>query len=225
MKSGATTSFTRVQFVFSDGTTMSVDKAFRLEAGERTRTFEENGDRFIDKVVLATASGSGKAEIEVLGVQSRAGARMSRAKPASGIITGTATPNKPDPAQPGAATDGNDVMFGYQNVGFAIDRDVIKVGGDVGKFGRIRLRVIGNEIHIDQLKVVYVDGESEDIAIDADVKANTKTPWFDLSLQQLHPRDPDGLPLEAEPRRPGARRGDGAVRGPLARLRRRGSQL
>jgi len=179
VKRGATTSFTKLQFIFSDGTTMSVDKPFRLEAGERTRAYEESGDRFIDKVVLGTTSGGGKAEIEILGVQTRAGARMSRAKPASGIITGTATPNKPSAATPGTA-DGNDVMFGYQNVGFAIDRDVIKVGGDVGKFGRIRLRVIGNEIHIDSLKVVYVDGQSEDIAIDADVKASTKTPWFDL---------------------------------------------
>lgn len=181
VRKGATASFTRIQFIFSDGTTVSVDKAFKLEAGERTRTFEQDGNHFVDKVIIATAPGSGKAEIEVLGVQTKAGARMARGKPASGIITGTATPNKPDPSEPGAVKDGNDVMFGYQNVGFAIDRDVIKVGGDVGKFGRIRLRVIGNDIHIDSLRVIYVDGESEDIAIDADVRANTKTGWFDLN--------------------------------------------
>ena len=71
-------------------------------------------------------------------------------------------------------------MFGYQNVGFALDRDVIKVGGELGKFDRIRLRVLGNDIHIVSLKVVYVDGDCEDVAVDAEIKANKKTQWFDL---------------------------------------------
>jgi hypothetical protein len=117
--------------------------------------------------------------VEVLGIQSRAGARKARPKPATGEIATTPTSPAPSAAKPGIV-EGNDVMFGYQNVGFALDRDVIKVGGEVGKFDRIRLRVLGNAIHILTLKVVYVDGEQEDIAVDADIKENAKTGWFEL---------------------------------------------
>ncbi len=43
-----------------------------------------------------------------------------------------------------AGTDGDrDVMFGHENVELGIDREVIKVGEDLGKFNRIRLRVLG----------------------------------------------------------------------------------
>ncbi len=71
-------------------------------------------------------------------------------------------------------------MFGYQNVGFGIDRDVIKVGGEIGKFDRLRLRVLGNDVHLNTLKVVYMDGTEQDLAVDADIRANTRTSWLEV---------------------------------------------
>ena len=56
----------------------------------------------------------------------------------------------------------------------------IRVGADIGKFDRIRLRVLDNDIHITTMKVVYADGSSEDAAINTDVKKNTRTRWIDL---------------------------------------------
>jgi hypothetical protein len=179
-KSGSA-AIARVQLIYADGTIHNEDRAFTLAGGERSRPIGDNGDdRFIDRVNITNQTGKGQIVLDVLGIQTRNGARMARAKAATGEIAATDTVAKPDTSAPGAVKDGNDVMFGYQNVGFALDRDVIKVGGELGKFDRIRLRVLGNDIHIVSLKVIYIDGEPEDIAVDAEIKANKKTQWFDL---------------------------------------------
>src|SRR5262249_23714794 len=51
-------------------------------------------------------------------------------------------PTVPEPTQtrPGQSTPGGDVLFGAQYVGFLTDHDVIRVGNEVGKFAKIRLR-------------------------------------------------------------------------------------
>ncbi len=172
---------TRVQVVYNDGTAHNEDRLIHLLNGERSRAIDEQSkDRFIDKVNLTNAAGKGKVTVEILGIQTKAGAKKARSAPVSGPVAGTVTAPKPDTSARGTVTEGNDVMFGYQNVGFGIDRDVIKVGGDIGKFDRIRLRVLGADVHINSLNVVYIDGDVEELAIDADVKANTKTKWFEL---------------------------------------------
>jgi len=184
-KSG-TTRITRVQLIYADGTIHDEDRAFTLAGGERSHTIGDNGrDRFIDRVSITNQPGKGQVVLDVLGIQTGNGARMARPKAATGDIAATDTAAKPDPSAPGTVKDGGDVMFGYQNVGFALDRDIIKVGGEAGKFDRIRLRVLGNDIHIVSLKVVYIDGSSEDLAIDAEVKANKKTQWLELKNENF----------------------------------------
>ena len=91
-------------------------------------------------------------------------------------------PTVPEPSQtpPGQATPGGDVLFGAKYIGFLTDRDVIRVGNEIGKFAKIRLRVIENDIHIIALKVVYADGESDTLAVDADIPKNSRSNWIDL---------------------------------------------
>jgi CBS domain-containing protein len=81
---------------------------------------------------------------------------------------------------PGQATPGGDVLFGAQYVGFLTDRDVIRIGPEVGKFSKIRLRVLDNDIHIKEMTVVYANGESDALAINADIPKNSRTNWIDL---------------------------------------------
>lgn len=76
------------------------------------------------------------------------------------------------------ADDEQDVMFGYRNIGTGIDRDTIEVGRHVGKFNRIRLRVIGNDVNVHTLRVHFADGTHHDIAVEADIKANAHSQWF-----------------------------------------------
>src|SRR5690606_32338057 len=83
-------------------------------------------------------------------------------------------------AAPGRATAGGDVLFGAENVGFLTDRDVIRVGNEIGKFSKIRLRVLENDIHINEMKVVFNNGESDTLAINADIPKNSRTSWIEM---------------------------------------------
>jgi hypothetical protein len=42
------------------------------------------------------------------------------------------------------------------------------------------LRVLDNDIHITEMKVVYNNGESDTLAINADIPKNSRTSWIDL---------------------------------------------
>lgn len=179
---GKLTEISRIEVIYASGPKHTESRNIKLKRGERTKPVNETSDdRFIDKVEVTWSATKGKGAVQVLGLQTRDGANKARAaKPASGDLSaGTIKPDA-KPATPGSIVDGNDVLFGYQNVGFAIDRDVVKVGGDVGKFARIRLRVLGNEVHLNTLKINYVDGGSQDLAVDADIKANTRSKWLEI---------------------------------------------
>jgi hypothetical protein len=99
---------------------------------------------------------------------------------ATGPIASTPTSAAAAAVKPGTPTDTGEVLFGTQAVGFAVDRDVIRVGAEVGKFDKVRLRVLDNDIFINSMKVVYANGESQEIAYNADVKKDSKTRWIDL---------------------------------------------
>ncbi len=81
----------------------------------------------------------------------------------------------------GKATDNGEVLFGVQDVGFLVDRDVIRVGPEIGKFDRIRVRVLKNDIYITDLKAIYENGDMETLLSDDKIKENRKTDWIPLN--------------------------------------------
>lgn len=83
---------------------------------------------------------------------------------------------------PGKANNG-EVLFGVQDVGFLVDRDVIRVGAEVGKFDRIRLRVLRNDIFVTDLKAIFDDGTSETLLTDSKIASDRKTDWIPLQHQ------------------------------------------
>lgn len=180
------------------------------ERDVRTRVIgPQNGlgpEKFIDQIVIRykTAPGeSRQAVVRITGITSPAGARAARppaggasvpvaaaarptgpaanpgGAPATGNVAVTPTSPAPNPAPPGTAA-GGDVLFGVQNVGFAVDRDVIKVGSELGKFDKIRLRVLDADLFINEMRVIYSNGEPDVLAVAANVPANTRTRWFNL---------------------------------------------
>ncbi len=98
----------------------------------------------------------------------------------TGPISATTTTPAPAALRPGQQTESGDVLFGTQTVGFGVDRDIIRVGAEIGKFDRIRLRVLDNDIFINSMKVVYANGEAEEVAYNADVRKDTRTRWIQL---------------------------------------------
>lgn len=98
---------------------------------------------------------------------------------ASNASAGASGNPESDNATAGTADD-HDVMFGHQDVELGIDRDVITVGNDLGKFNRVRLRVLGNDVHVLGLRIVFADETHQDISVEADIKANAHSGWFDI---------------------------------------------
>ena len=185
-----------IEVVYSEGTSHNERRDIHLLPGERTRAINErDGSRFVDKINLSIKPEPAAivpAVIEVYGLQNDAAARAVRpigntvnnnpgpAAPATGNISAKPTSDTPTTLKPGQANDNGEVLFGAQGVGFSVDRDVIRVGAEIGKFDRIRLRVLDNDVHINSMKVVYVTGDSQEIAYDADVKKDTRSKWFEL---------------------------------------------
>jgi hypothetical protein len=99
---------------------------------------------------------------------------------------------------PAGKESNGEVLFGVQDVGFLVDRDIIRVGSEIGKFDRVRVRVLKNDIFVTDLKVIYADGGSETLLTDAKIEANRKTDWIPLNqkgfikeLQLVYRSKPD----------------------------------
>ncbi len=190
---GTAVDIAKIDVLYSDGTKFTEDRGRPIRLDERdvrTRILgprDGNGpEKFIDEIVLyyKTAPGEARqAPIRVVGVTSKSGARAIRPPSSATPATIPSRPTSPTPvsAAPGTITAGGDVLFGVQYVGFGIDRDVIKIGRNFGKFDKIRLRVLDNDVFINEMRVVYTNGEPDVLAVSSNVPANSRTKWFKLN--------------------------------------------
>jgi hypothetical protein len=71
-------------------------------------------------------------------------------------------------------------LLGSQKVGFIADKDVIQVGRKDGDFSKIKLRVKGNEVEFLDVKIVYANGQSDDIKVRNKIRAGGETRDIDL---------------------------------------------
>ncbi len=71
-------------------------------------------------------------------------------------------------------------QLGCKSVGFLADRDVIPVGRKDGKFTAIKLKVSKNTIELIDLKVIYGNGNPDDLPVRSIIKAGGETRWIDL---------------------------------------------
>lgn len=71
-------------------------------------------------------------------------------------------------------------QLGCQKVGFIKDKDVINVGRKEGRFTAIRLRVSGNKVHLLDLKVIYGNGQPDDLQVRREIRAGGQTRAIDL---------------------------------------------
>jgi hypothetical protein len=79
----------------------------------------------------------------------------------------------------------NWVELGCQQVSFiGKDRDSIKVGRREGRFKAIRLSARGNDVEVLDLKVIYADGQPDDIQVRSRLRAGTQTRPLDLKGRQ-----------------------------------------
>jgi hypothetical protein len=79
-------------------------------------------------------------------------------------------------AASGAAAE----QLGCRAVGFVNDTDVIPVGKDAGRYKAVQLRVRGNDIEMRDLKIVYGNGEVDDVQVRSRIAQGGETRWIDL---------------------------------------------
>lgn len=71
-------------------------------------------------------------------------------------------------------------QLGCRKVGFLVDRDVVPVGRLEGRYKSVRLSVAGNAIFLNDVKVVYANGNVDDYPVKAQVPAGSQTRAIDL---------------------------------------------
>jgi hypothetical protein len=78
-------------------------------------------------------------------------------------------------------TGGKWVELGCQQVSFiGKDRDTVRVGRREGRFKAIRLKARGNDVEMLDLKVIYANGEPDDIPVRSHIRAGVETRALDL---------------------------------------------
>ena len=183
-----------VRIVYNLGRTHDEDRGITLLAGERTRPINptETG-RFLERIELSYRRRLGarrNPRLTVWGLQSPEDANavrirdqirdkitsLKRKMSGAGADAGVADAGADSSAEPFDET--GTVFFGLKRVGFANDRDLIKVGRQIGKFDKIQLRIRDSDIFLNSLTVVYGNGQKDDIAINSDLKAGTRTRWL-----------------------------------------------
>jgi hypothetical protein len=193
-----------IQVRYSDGTVHNERRSINLFQGERTRPMDRGRkEKFVEGMTFCfKPSLGGRATVRIEALQSRRGRRASKPPIKTSLtwpaacrgtapVTGPGASGdvatkpiagdpKPNTKPPGSVTPGGAVLFGVQNVGFVRDRDVIRVGANLGQFDRVQLRVLGNDIRVRELNVVYVDGSRQNLVLNADIKRDERTRWLDI---------------------------------------------
>jgi hypothetical protein len=72
------------------------------------------------------------------------------------------------------------VQLGCRDVDLSVDRDVIRVGPRDGRFAAIRLRASGNAVQVLDLKVIYGNGEPDDIPVRSRIREGGTSGALDL---------------------------------------------
>jgi len=70
--------------------------------------------------------------------------------------------------------------LGSKKVSYSLDRDVIKVGFKEGTINKLKLGVTGGSLNMHKMKVVYMNGQSENIDLRYNFNKRTDSRLIDL---------------------------------------------
>jgi hypothetical protein len=76
--------------------------------------------------------------------------------------------------------DSDWIDLGCQTVSFRVDRDVLRVGRRDGRFGAIRLHARGGDVEMLDVKVIYGNGQPDDIQVRRILRRGDRTNALDL---------------------------------------------
>ena len=158
-----------IKIVYANGETDVLEVRRQVTAGSETQPITFQGrDRSIKEIHLVHRSAQsfrGRSVVEIYGERASVKAIEPVPPPQDRHLEGL-------------------VLLGTEKVGFATERDVIRVGREAGAFEKIRLRVLDNDIFLRSITIVYGNNEQEDVEVNAAVRAGEIT----RSLRLKSPR-------------------------------------
>jgi hypothetical protein len=175
--------------VVTDAAAPRIEKRrLKLQKGQRSRPIQLGRDgqpvRHVELSYRLHLGAAGPANVELWGMRAApVDSAISGAEPSSRRPTAVAAaPTAATALARGGEDDGaGDVLFGVHEVGTGSDSDVFKLGRQYGRFARLRLRALGTAVQIKELRVTYAGGESDVLAVDAEVGTDERTTWLDLN--------------------------------------------
>ncbi|MGH1419174.1 MAG: DUF2541 domain-containing protein [Hyphomicrobiaceae bacterium] len=185
-----------VQVDYAKADTHVERRRINLRRGLRSRPINlSRTERFLRSIAIEykPQRKGRKSQLQVWALQSRKGRLAKRPSLTADANqqTGATTVPAPEPKPKAAASiesqpsESSDILFAAEHVGFNSDTQTIPVGRQVGKFRRIRMRVVNNDIVLKKLEIHYSDGKSETREINQKITRNTTTDWFDLPGDQF----------------------------------------
>jgi hypothetical protein len=161
-----------LKVIYSNGAPDDIQVRSEIREGERTRPLDLRGrDRSIDRIELVSkrdfrGRGRGRARVCIYGLEARDDRDGDRRGDGD--------------RRDGDRYGGRWEELGCQSVGLLGDRDTIRVGRREGRFKAIKLNVSGNSVHILDLKVIYANGDPDDIQVRSEIREGGETRPLDL---------------------------------------------
>jgi len=175
--------------VVTDGASPRIEKRrLKLQKGQRSRPIQLGRDgqavRHVDLSYRLHLGAAGPANVELWGVPiAPAAPAVASPEPSARRPAGIAAPSgAAAAAAPGVeeAENTGAVLFGVHEVATAADEDVFKLGRQYGRFARLQLRALGGTVELKEVRVTYVGGEPDVLAVNAEVGGDERTPWLEL---------------------------------------------
>jgi hypothetical protein len=113
-------------------------------------------------------------------MQFKIGCQIAAAMVMVGVMATDALAERRDGKRDGGPRRDVWVQLGCQSVGFTVDRDVIRVGRREGRFKAIRLKASGSTVNMISLRVVYANGEPDNLPVRLELRPGAPTRAIDL---------------------------------------------
>lgn len=86
------------------------------------------------------------------------------------------------PLRPGIGDETSDGIFlGRRTLNPAAEQDSVPIGFEIARLSKLRLRVLDAGLRLDDIKIHYVAGQPDVVAVNADLAANNRTAWLPVA--------------------------------------------
>jgi hypothetical protein len=175
-----------LRVIYGDGQPDQLAVNASLRVGSPSRPLDLEGwARAIERIELVASKergeGRGRAEVCVEGLRASRD-EIARFRDGDRGRDGRGRDDSGGRGRPGPAfvDRGSWVELGCERAGFLAERDVIKVGRKEGRFRALRVSATSNSVAINDLKVIFANGDYERLMVQQDVREGTTTQPIDL---------------------------------------------